>query len=130
MTDKPSTGVFCWTELMTRDVAKAKQFYGDLIGWKMTDQQMGDFTYTMLTPPGSKEPVGGMMQMDGPQWEGIPPHWMPYIMVENVDDSAKRVTELGGKLNLPPTDIPKIGRFCVIEDPTGAVIALYQSSGR
>ena len=124
--ETPQTGSFCWTELMTRDVAKAKTFYSELIGWKTKDEQVGGCTYTLLTPPGSKQPVGGMMQMAGPQFEGIPAHWMPHILVENVDDMAKRCVKLGGKVKCPPTDIPSIGRFCVIEDPTGAVISLFQ----
>ena len=119
------SGTFCWTELMTRDVAAAKKFYADLIGWKMKDQDMAGGTYTMLTPAGGGQLVGGMMEMGGPQWEGIPPHWMPYITVENVDDRAKRCVELGGQIKHPPTDIPNVGRFCVIADPTGAVISLF-----
>lgn len=119
-------GTFCWTELLTPNVEAAKKFYSELIGWKTTEEDMGGASYTFLTTPDGEQ-VGGMMQMDGPQWEGIPPHWMPYIMVENLDDSAQKVTDLGGKVKVPPTDIPP-GRFCVIEDPTGAAIALFQSS--
>lgn len=132
MAEEQSMGVgsFCWTELMTRDTAAAKRFYTELIGWKTTDQDMGGMTYTMFTPPGAKEPVGGMMQMEGDQWQGIPPHWMPYILVQNVDDRAQRCKELGGKIKYPPTDIPNIGRFCVIEDPTGAVISLFQAPAK
>ena len=106
-----------------------KKFYGELIGWKLVDQNMGGMNYTLITPPGTEESVGGMMQMEGQQFEGIPPHWMPYIMVENVDDRAQRCTELGGQVMVSPTDIPNVGRFCVIQDPTGAVISLFQPSG-
>ncbi len=119
-------GTFCWTELMTRDAAAAKKFYSELIGWTITDQEMGGMTYSFLTTP-EGEQVGGMMQMDGPQFEGVPPHWMQYILVEDVDDRAQKCTELGGKVKVPPTDIPNMGRFCVIEDPTGGVIALFQA---
>ena len=119
-------GTFCWTELMTRDVAAAKEFYSKLIGWQMRDQDIAGSPYTVLMPPGSKDQVGGIMGMEGPQFEGVPPHWMPYIAVESVDDSARRCTELGGKIKLPPTDVPNVGRFCVLEDPTGAVISLFQ----
>ncbi|MCH8275435.1 MAG: VOC family protein [Armatimonadetes bacterium] len=111
---------------MTRDAAAAKKFYSELIGWTITDQEMGGMTYSFLTTP-EGEQVGGMMQMDGPQFEGVPPHWMQYILVEDVDDRAQKCTELGGKVKVPPTDIPNMGRFCVIEDPTGGVIALFQA---
>ena len=125
--EKPQFGTFCWTELMTGDIAAAKKFYTDLIGWKLVDQDMGNMTYTMIFPPGAQEPVGGMMAMEGTDFQGVPPHWMPYIMVENVDQSAGKCAELGGKVVYPSTDIPDIGRFCVIQDPTGATIALYQN---
>jgi predicted enzyme related to lactoylglutathione lyase len=121
-----NVGTFCWTELMTRDVAAAKKFYADLIGWRTVDENFGGMPYTMVFPPGAKDAVGGMMQMSGPQFEGVPPHWMPYILVRGIDERAQRCTQLGGKLKVPPTDIPNIGRFCVIEDPTGAVISLFQ----
>ena len=127
MSEQPaSAGTFCWTELMTRDIAAAKKFYADLIGWRMVDQNFGGMPYTMLYAPGHKEAAGGMMQMAGPQFEGVPPHWMPYILVKDIDDRANRCKQLGGKIKVPPMDIPDIGRFCVIEDPTGAVISLFQ----
>jgi hypothetical protein len=119
-------GTFCWTELVTRDITAAKRFYAELIGWRMVQDHVGGTNYTMLFPPGSKRPVGGMMAMDSDHWAGIPPHWMPYIPVQDVDDRARRCKELGGQVKFPPTDVPNIGRFCVIEDPTGAAIALFQ----
>ena len=109
-------------------MAAAKKFYADLIGWKLTDQVAGGMPYTMITPAGAEQPVGGMMQMEGAQFEGVPPHWMPYIAVDDIDAKAQKCTELGGTVKLPPTDIPDVGRFCVIADPTGAVISLYQSA--
>jgi hypothetical protein len=112
---------------MTRDIATAKKFYADLIGWRMVDENFGGNSYTMLFPRGAKQAVGGMMQMSGPQFEGVPPHWMPYILVEDIDERASRCTQLGGKVKMPPTNIPDIGRFCVLQDPTGAVISLFQS---
>ena len=119
-------GSFCWTELMTRDVAAAKAFYGELIGWQMRDQEIAGCPYTVCLLPGSQQQVGGIMPMAGPQFENVPPHWMPYIAVTNVSDKAAQCTKLGGKVRVPPTDIPNVGRFCVIEDPTGAVISLFQ----
>ena len=124
----PPLGTFCWTELMTRDAAAAKKFYGELLGWTFKDDDISGMTYTMFTPPGAERPIGGLMQMGGPQFEGVPPHWLSYILVDNVDERAKRCTKLGGAVKVPPMDIPKIGRFCVIQDPTGAVIALFQSA--
>jgi predicted enzyme related to lactoylglutathione lyase len=70
-----------------------------------------------------------MFQMDkqscgGETGEMPPPHWMSYIAVDDVDTSAAKVWELGGKVCVPPTDIPNVGRFCVVNDPTGATFSL------
>lgn len=130
MSEQPKwqPGSFCWVELMTRDVAAAKEFYTELIGWKMVDQKIGGHQYTTLKPPGAKNSVGGLMQMEGPQFEGVPAHWMPYIAADDIDAKAAKCVELGGEVLHPPTDIPGIGRFCVIKDPTGAVVSLHQSA--
>jgi hypothetical protein len=58
--------------------------------------------------------------------EGVPVHWMIYIGVESADDAATRVAQLGGKLLRPPCDVYDIGRMAVVQDPTGAVFALWQ----
>lgn len=124
----PKPGTFCWTELMTRDVAAARVFYQKLVGWQFQEHNVTGLPYTIIAPPGSEESIGGMMQMTGPQFEGVPPHWMPYIATDDVDAIARRTTELGGTVRVPPTDIPNVGRFCVIADPTGAVISFYQAA--
>ena len=130
LVDPSKPGNFCWMELMTPNREKARKFFTDLLGWETQDQQMPAgpdcpaFTYTMAGPKGQPYKVAGMMQMDGPMWEGIPPHWMGYITVEDVDAKAKRVEQLGGAIKVPPMDIPNVGRFTVIQDPTGAVISL------
>jgi predicted enzyme related to lactoylglutathione lyase len=73
--------------------------------------------------------IGGMMEMDG-QWGDTPPHWMIYIMVDDCDAVAGKVTQLGGTVCVPPTDIPKVGRFAVLGDPQGAYFSIIQLSGR
>jgi hypothetical protein len=61
------------------------------------------------------------------EWEGIPPHWMIYFAVADCDVMSEKATSLGGQVCVPPTDIPKIGRFAVITDPQGAVFSIMQS---
>ena len=68
--------------------------------------------------------VGGI----GATPPGTPSQWLPYVAVADVDATAKRVPMLGGTIHVPPTDIPNIGRFCVLADPTGATIAIYRSA--
>jgi uncharacterized protein len=115
----------CWNELMTRDVEQAKRFYGAVLGWAFKTMPMGDFDYTVFEL-GERE-VGGMMAMDGPMWEGVPAHWMAYFAVADVDATCKKAGELGGKICVPPTDIP-VGRFAVLEDPQGGTFSVLTLS--
>lgn len=116
-------GVFVWDELHTSDPAAAKSFYGEVFGWTARDQDMGGFTYTIFQTPSGTD-VGGCMQlMEGMQ---APPHWLVYIGTDDVDASTARAKELGATIHVEPADIPNVGRFSVIQDPTGAVFGLYK----
>ena len=114
---------FVWNELVTRDSAKAGAFFAELVGWTAETVDMPTGAYTLFKKDGA--PVAGMLDMrqhDIP--DAVPPHWMAYIRVPDVDASAARVAELGGTIVVPPMDIPTVGRFCVIADPTGAHVSL------
>jgi uncharacterized protein len=117
----PANGTFCWNELATNNLETAKKFYTELLGWKLKEGQAGGMIYNEISAGG--QGMGGMYQM-GPEFGGAPSHWMAYVAVDDVDAKAKQVEELGGKVSMQPTDIPNVGRFCVINDPTGATIAL------
>jgi predicted enzyme related to lactoylglutathione lyase len=114
-------GMFSWSELMTTDSAGARKFYEQLLGWQFTEFPMENMSYWVIKAGG--EEVGGIMNIP-PEPGGIPPHWGVYVTVDNVDASAKKVQELGGRIMVPPTDIPDVGRFCVFHDPQGAVLSL------
>ncbi len=114
---------FVWYELTTTDQKAAEAFYRDVMGWDMADAGMPGFAYTILSANGAR--VGGLM--------GIPSEtterragWIGHIGVADVDAMAARVTEAGGAIHRPPTDIPGIGRFAVVADPHGAVFILFQ----
>lgn len=118
----PAHGAFCWNELGTTDAEAAKKFYTELLGWSLKEGEVGGpMIYNEISANG--QPVGGIYQM-GPEFGGASSHWMPYVAVEDVEASVKRVEELGGKVCVPPSDIPNVGRFSVITDPTGATISL------
>jgi predicted enzyme related to lactoylglutathione lyase len=122
MDDKMKThGAFSWTELMTTDVAAAKTFYTKLFGWTTEEMSVTPgMTYTVVKVAGNG--IGGIMACpQGPQDK--PPHWMTYVTVDDVDAIAKNAQQLGGKVLMGPQDIPTVGRFCVIQDPQGAVIS-------
>ena len=119
-------GKVCWHECTTKDADAATKFYTELFGWTTSQMDMGELgQYTMLHHDGV--PFGGVMPMTGPEWGDTPSHWMTYIAVDDVDAAAKRAEELGGKVCVPPTDIP-VGRFAVITDPAGATFSLYKAA--
>jgi len=123
----PAIGTFCWNEVMTTDVEKAKAFYTQLFGWTSRDVDMGPGgTYTIWMADGKD--VGGCMKLT-PEMAGVPPHWMAYVAVKDVDATAAQVEKLGGSLIMPPTDIPNIGRFAILKDPAGAVVSFITMKG-
>ena len=118
-------GAFSWNELMTTDVAGAKAFYGELFGWALHDEQAPDMVYTMAKA-GDKD-VAGMMAIPD-EAKGMPATWGAYVTVDDVDKQVKRVESLGGKIMVPPRDIPDVGRFAVISDPQGAMLSIITYS--
>jgi predicted enzyme related to lactoylglutathione lyase len=80
---------------------------------------MPGMTYTVVKAGGKG--IGGIMSIPK-EAEGMPPRWGTYVTVDDVDLTARTAEQLGAKLCMPPQDIPDVGRFCVIQDPQGAVI--------
>jgi uncharacterized protein len=122
-------GTICWTELASKDVEAAKKFYSELLGWELEGSQAAGMNYTEIVV-GDKH-IGGMYQIteECGGSADMPSRWMSYVSVDDLDDAVKRTEELGGKVCVPPTDIPNVGRFCVINDPTGASISLIKLGG-
>jgi hypothetical protein len=113
-------GAFSWCELMTNDVHAAKKFYTDLFGWSTEDISIGGMTYTVIKAQDRE--IGGMMAFP-PQACMRAPYWGTYVTVDDVDTTAAKAQKLGAKSIVPPTDIPNVGRFCMFQDPQGAVIS-------
>ncbi len=115
-------GRFVWHELMTTDTKRATAFYAKVIGWK--PEPAPEASYTMLT--GKSGPQAGLMALpEESRAMGAPAGWMVYIATPDVDATASQAAELGGKILRAPTDIPKVGRFAVLQDPQGAVFAAF-----
>jgi len=119
-------GSFCWLELGTTNQNAGKSFYSNLFGWTAEDMPMGpSMTYTMFRSGGND--VGGAYQLMKDQIEAhVPSHWMLYVRVESADAYAASGVKLGAQQIVPPTDIPNVGRFAVVQDPTGANISIFQ----
>jgi predicted enzyme related to lactoylglutathione lyase len=118
-------GRFIWYELATSSVAGAKAFYPGLMGWELDETTGAAMNYTIAGPAGAGVAGIAAMQPDAAA-AGVPPHWLGYVAVDDVDAAAAKVKGLGGAVQVEPTDIPGIGRFAVIADPTGAAIAIMK----
>ena len=119
-------GQFVWYELSTPDVDAAIRFYPRFTGW---GTQRFDENYVMWTSGGV--PFAGVFRLtDEMRAKGIPPNWMPYVEVDNVDATAAKARSLGATITAVPDDIPGTGRFAVVQDPQGAVFGIYKSINR
>ncbi len=123
-------GKFCWNELTTPDVEASKKFYGDLFGWETSSMDMGGgATYTMFRTAGAAptDAAGGMFQIT-PEMEGCPPHWLSYVLVEDIEASVAKAKSLGASILKDVTDLP-MGKLAIFRDPQGAGLAFWQAKG-
>ncbi len=116
-------GAFSLNELLTTNLTSAKDFYGKLLDWTFTETK-DIYGKPYISIHNEDLFIGGMMLKKGIVPDDVPCFWDTYVAVADVEKSATRVKELGGKIVVPPTDIPKVGRFCVINDPQGASLNL------
>jgi predicted enzyme related to lactoylglutathione lyase len=119
-------GTFCWVDLATTNADGAKTFYGELMGWTMMDVPAGQsMVYTMLQ---HHDKIVAALYAMGPEQraQGWPPHWMSYVCVGDADETAAKAKSLGGSVIMEPADIFEYGRMGLIQDPTGAILGLWQ----
>ncbi len=116
-------GRWVWNELHTTDPAAALAFYGAVVGFTSEAMDVaGGGTYHVLS---GKDAVG-RGGVTGHLAPGAAPHWLPYVLVDDVDASANRARVLGAAIEMPPADIPTVGRIAVLRDPTGAALAMLK----
>ena len=117
-------GRFAWYELMTTDVAAARAFYSNVVGWDARDASTTELAYTLFSA--GNGPVGGLMALpEEARRAGATPRWMGYVGVDNVETATDRIKRLGGAVYVPPTD-SNIGRISVVADPQTAILALVE----
>ncbi len=118
-----SQGYFAWYELITTDVAGAKAFYTNVIGWGAHDASAPGATYMLFTA--GPTPISGLMDLpETARNAGGRPDWVGYVEVQDVVASVGEVRRLGGTVYVPPTGIPNVGRFSVFADPQAATLGL------
>ncbi len=121
--DGPAPGQVVWCELLAEDAAAELRFYGDLFGWKeIRSLDMGaNGAYRIYGKDGRD--FGGMMKR--PDGYPLPPHWLYYVHVADLDAALERVQRGGGKVWMGPMPIPDGDRGAQCADPQGAVFALH-----
>jgi len=123
--NKPAVGSIAWRDLTVKDAEGVRDFYYKVVGWIASPVEMSGYNDFNMNLPGTGETVAGICHARGPNAK-LPPRWLMYITVANVDESASRCVELGGKVIDGPRPMGEY-RFCVIEDPAGAVAGLVSA---
>ena len=123
---KKGPGAIVWQDLTVPDAVAVKDFYAKVVGLKTSSVDMGGYSDFNLHRPDTGDVIAGVCHAKGPN-TGLPPQWLLYMMVEDVDAAAAKTLEMGGEIVSGPKDMGK-DRMVVIKDPAGAAIALYQSA--
>ncbi len=123
MVDSAVHGAPSWSELYTSDDARADMFYCELFGWASTSESFLGLSYTTFSLDGID--VAGMMQLSA-EMGAMPPRWVTYFTVDDVDEAARLAVSLGATLCVNLHDVPGIGRFCGIVSPQGIVLYVIQ----
>jgi predicted enzyme related to lactoylglutathione lyase len=116
---------FVHVELQTTDPAKASEFYKGLFDWGLEEMPMGGESYTLIQV--GEGTGGGIMKNPVPN---VPSHWLAYVNVDDVAASTEKAKGLGAKVLVEKTEVPTVGYFSVILDPTGAALGLWQSKAK
>ena len=123
---KQRVGTIGWIDLTVEHAERLKSFYSEVVGWSSSPVGMDGYDdFSMTNGETGGEPVAGICHATGSN-RGMPPQWMIYITVENLDESASSCVRLGGKMVVDPRPMGEFGRYCVIRDPAGAVAALFE----
>lgn len=123
--DLAKDGEFCWNELLTSDSAAGARFYTELFGWKILEEMdMGPMGKYRIFGLGETR-IGGMMTT--PKDAPMPPAWLYYASIGDLEAAIGRATRKGGKLMNGPMDVPG-GRIAQLTDPQGAAFALHEAA--
>lgn len=121
MADQIPPGTIAWIDLTVGDAPNLRDFYAAVTGWSPEPLDMDDYDdFVMNAADGS--PAAGICHARGVN-EGLPPVWLVYIAVDDLDQALIRVEMCGGKVIVPPREA--FTRYAVIQDPAGAMCALY-----
>ena len=121
---QPTPGIFGWNELITSDVEAAKQFYGALFGWESETKSMAPGWDCTMFKKGETM-VGGMFGIT-PEMGPVQPHWLSYVFSDDIEADLTKAKATGGTVLKEAMEVPDTGTLAIIQDPQGAVIALWK----
>ena len=122
---KPLAGTVGWFDLTIDNADEIREFYEQVVGWTSTPLSMGTYNDFVMSAPSTGDPVSGICNARGNN-KGLPPAWLMYVNVDDILSSTEQCKKLGGELIAPIRKMDGHGKFCVIRDPAGAVMALFE----
>ena len=121
----PPIGSIGWIDLTVENAEQIRDFYRDVTGWNFTALAMGDYSDYCMDQPADGKSVTGICHKRGNN-AALPSQWLIYITVADLAQSMARCIAGGGTILAEPRDYGGQGRYCVIQDPAGAVAALFE----
>lgn len=122
---KPAIGSIGWVDLTVPEASPLREFYSAVTGWTHQGCDMGGYQDYVMQKPESGEGVAGVCHARGSN-ANLPPVWLIYIIVANLDESITKCKQMGGAILGEPRSMGPQGRYCIIRDPAGAHCALFE----
>lgn len=127
-TDREHVHRVVWADLATPDDDRAAEFYRQLFGWTDVSHLTDGGTFRTLEQDGG--PVASLYRLARVHVDsGASAHWIPYVSTPDVAEAAARAVRHGGRIVVQPQHFPGLARVCLIADPTGAILGLWQGEG-
>jgi predicted enzyme related to lactoylglutathione lyase len=125
MSENANFSLVAWTDLTVENAEQIRDFYSAVVGWSASGVDMGGYEDFTMNDPETGVPVAGVCHARGTN-AGLPPVWLIYVPVEDLNKSITRCIQLGGQVISGPRGMGEQGRYCVIRDPAGAALALFE----
>jgi len=125
-TEKPPVGAVTWFDLTVENADEIRDFYSAVVGWKSSGVRMGDYEDYSMNSPDNGDPMAGVCYARGENAH-LPPTWMIYVNVADIEASTQKAIDLGGKIIGKIRTMSGHGRYCAVEDPAGAVMTLFEA---
>lgn len=123
MSSTTPSGQIMWHDLTVANAEDVRDFYADVVGWTVSEVPMDGYADYGMHETADGEIVAGVCHARGSN-ASIPPQWLLYVGVADLDLSLQRAVDKGGSV----IDGPRAygtGRFAIVKDPAGAVMGLY-----